>query len=648
MAQLRDLLVNGQSRFLGPAMFNDIVKFDKLLCFNSDARAEGDFVPNASQTYSLGTETLKWKNVYAQQFVGSFVGTVTGAVVGNAQTATKLQTSRNINGTAFDGSANITTSYWGTARTFSISKTANDSTTTVDGSENETFYIPKTIDGFTKITSTTFEGSLNGTATSAIKATQDGSGNVITATYAVKNHASTDSTYGLGSGTNYGHVKLSDATDSTSGVSGGIAATPAAVKAAYDLANSKVSTNASSIELNQTGALASYGGFIDFHFHNSDKKPLNASGTVVDKTPDYTSRIIEDAAGQLSINGVKFKNNIVTGSFTGTLTGALVGNATTATTLQNSRSFTIGNTSKNFDGSANVSWTSNEIGYNHVWSAKVKGQTWSRLCHVAYGTSVEGASYLLNIAATRGNVVYHDTFLIKAHHSSNGKIIKISGSNYSQNHQVRLLVDSSGNSYFELYDNCNGIATTTEQTVHCNLIPIFTGAVTTYTSFTSGASIPSGYSEKQVMTITNNDIQANVTGNLTGNASTASYANNADTVDGKHASDFSTSTHTHSVTHTPAGTVSAPTFTGEAVMTSTGGNSKKTMYSITSVGSAPSLTASVSNKCLTLTFSAGSVPTRESASVALSDHTHSVTAKGSISQPTFTGTSATLTTSAPA
>ena len=35
---------------------------------------------------------------------------------GNATSATKLQTARTINGTSFDGSANITTSYWGTAR----------------------------------------------------------------------------------------------------------------------------------------------------------------------------------------------------------------------------------------------------------------------------------------------------------------------------------------------------------------------------------------------------------------------------------------------------------------------------------------------------------------------------------------------------
>ena len=47
-------------------------------------------------------------------------------------------------------------------------------------------------------------------------------------------HAVNANTYGLGTNGVYGHVKLSDSTSSTSGQTAGIAATPAAVKAAYD------------------------------------------------------------------------------------------------------------------------------------------------------------------------------------------------------------------------------------------------------------------------------------------------------------------------------------------------------------------------------------------------------------------------------
>lgn len=50
----------------------------------------------------------------------------------NVGSATKLQTARQINGTNFDGTANITTSYWGTARNFTIGNT----TKSVNGSAN--------------------------------------------------------------------------------------------------------------------------------------------------------------------------------------------------------------------------------------------------------------------------------------------------------------------------------------------------------------------------------------------------------------------------------------------------------------------------------------------------------------------------------
>lgn len=65
-------------------------------------------------------------------------------------------------------------------------------------------------------------------------------------------HTSTATTYGVGNATQYGHLKLSDATDSASGVSGGVAATPAAAKVAKDAADAameKASTPASGSNL---------------------------------------------------------------------------------------------------------------------------------------------------------------------------------------------------------------------------------------------------------------------------------------------------------------------------------------------------------------------------------------------------------------
>ena len=76
-----------------------------------------------------------------------------------------------------------------------------------------------------------------------------------------KSHASTATTYGAGTAENYGHVRLSDSTSSTSSAaSGGTAATPAAVKAAYDLASGKAPTShASTATTYGKGTSTNYG-----------------------------------------------------------------------------------------------------------------------------------------------------------------------------------------------------------------------------------------------------------------------------------------------------------------------------------------------------------------------------------------------------
>lgn len=85
-----------------------------------------------SQGGSIGGGTLKLSSTSTfagkATFNGGLSGTLTGSLSGNATTATTLQTSRTINGTSFNGSANITTSYWGTTRTIwgqSVNGSAN-------------------------------------------------------------------------------------------------------------------------------------------------------------------------------------------------------------------------------------------------------------------------------------------------------------------------------------------------------------------------------------------------------------------------------------------------------------------------------------------------------------------------------------------
>lgn len=104
--------------------------------------------------------------------VKTFSENIVGNLTGNADTATKLETSHTINGTSFDGSADITTETWGTARTITIADADNTNSATgvsVDGSVDVTFNLPETI-----------KATLDGTAA---KATADADGNVISETY---------------------------------------------------------------------------------------------------------------------------------------------------------------------------------------------------------------------------------------------------------------------------------------------------------------------------------------------------------------------------------------------------------------------------------------------------------------------------------
>lgn len=140
--------------------------------------------PHLSNSITSGTTDLRWKCVYSYNldisststFAGkaTFNGGLSGTLTGNASTATTLQTGRTINGTTFNGSANITTSYWGTSRTFYINDPsgAHYNSYSVNGSGNVDMYLPSTMTGFSSITSTTFSGSLSGNASSASTATK--------------------------------------------------------------------------------------------------------------------------------------------------------------------------------------------------------------------------------------------------------------------------------------------------------------------------------------------------------------------------------------------------------------------------------------------------------------------------------------------
>ena len=129
-------------------------------------------------------QTIAGTKTFSKPIVGSVTGS-SGSCTGNAASATKLQTARTINGTSFDGTANITTTNWGTARNISITDGTNTSTAvSVNGSANVSLKLPATIKAnltgnaatATKLAAKrtiALSGAATGTATGF-----DGSGNI--------------------------------------------------------------------------------------------------------------------------------------------------------------------------------------------------------------------------------------------------------------------------------------------------------------------------------------------------------------------------------------------------------------------------------------------------------------------------------------
>lgn len=140
-------------------------------------------------------------------------------------------------------------------------------------------------------------------------------------------HANPETTYGIGSLSNYGHVKLSDSTSTTSGAIKGIAATPTAVKAAYDLANT--ANNKANITKNPA---VTTGDIISTHLTVGSR----GSSTIGDKS--FSTGYSNDVSGNNSAaigysNDVSGDNSAAIGNgntASGSCSVAIGSNATTS------------------------------------------------------------------------------------------------------------------------------------------------------------------------------------------------------------------------------------------------------------------------------------------------------------------------------
>ena len=87
MAQLRELIVNGPSRFLGVSTHNEDV------VLNKGAISYSHIIPGDTLAYNLGTADNAWLNIYAATFRASTSVIVTGAAAATAAPSVAYSTS---------------------------------------------------------------------------------------------------------------------------------------------------------------------------------------------------------------------------------------------------------------------------------------------------------------------------------------------------------------------------------------------------------------------------------------------------------------------------------------------------------------------------------------------------------------------------
>ena len=323
--------------------------------------------------------------------------TIKAALTGNASTATKLNTAKKINNTAFDGSADITTALWGTARNISIadaSATNTGTATSVNGSGNVTLKLPATISA----------NAFNGPASSAKKLNTairingtpfDGSTDITTAVWGYARNFSITSSDGTGAS---GAVSINGSSDIAlklpatikANIAGNID-TATKLKTARTINSTSFDGSANittalwgtarnisiaDASATNTGTATSVNGSGNvtlklpatisanaFNGPASSAKKLNTAirinGTPFDGSTDITTAVWgyarnfsitssdgTGASGAVSING----SSDIALKLPATIKAALTGNASTATKLNTAKK--INNTA--FDGSADI------------------------------------------------------------------------------------------------------------------------------------------------------------------------------------------------------------------------------------------------------------------------------------------------------
>lgn len=211
------------------------------------------------------------------------------------------------------------------------------------------------------------------------------------------------------------------------------------------------------------------------------------------------------------------------------------------------RNLTIGGAVKSVNGSANVSFSLNEInaayGRNVTYTGTTTAQGWYRLASTGIGINPTNSLFFISVTVSG----QHSTFLLQVstNYGNNPSLIQLGGSNYSTASidQFRLVYHTTYSGHYG-YLEVRSRAAMTDVTFNVFLVGRANTTWTLSTALTAG-SIPEGYTSKTLTPASASivaptfrgalvgNVTGNVTGNLTGNASTATSLQTARTLWGQ-------------------------------------------------------------------------------------------------------------------
>lgn len=303
-----------------------------------------------------------------------------GSFSGNAATATTLATARTINGTSFNGSGNITTANWGTARTLTIGNKGKS----VNGSGNVSWSLSEM--GAVNKAGDTMTGQLSLAQGSRVHQSAAGSGStgyILIAQIKISgNYQNQPIRIGIA---RRGDSQITDINIRFSNANNADPALEAYNKvgpASAYLYKSATSTWDLYIQKSE-----SYDNIEVMYFN----KGTYMEGTTITWKSEHVSSL-PSGYGTLGLR---------------TLESNVSGNAGSATKLQTARNITIGNATKSFNGTGNISFTASEMGLspNPHWHVNATTKLWTGNVGIGSTMTTEnlsGFNYIL-VGARPGN-----------------------------------------------------------------------------------------------------------------------------------------------------------------------------------------------------------------------------------------------------